>query len=195
MLKSVLGAATAALLLSSVSASANASIEEIKKRAAEINELKALVQSADPALRLAAIDTMQNSDDLAMKEMAFSAGINASDESVVALTIRNRFSEIDNFSITFEDPSENENATKVFNEFGGRLMVQIRTYNKEKGTFKNTSHVADHSNYAKMSTISGLNLFVETRNCQGSFKLADDLLYKGTITCDKQKFPASISLF
>ncbi len=193
MLRKIMGtlAATALLSATATSVSAN-SIEEIKKRAAEINELKALIQSADPALRLAAIDTMQNSEDLAMRELAFSAGVNASDESVVALTIRNKFSEIDSFVVSFSETPENENAKKVYDDFGGRLMVRISNYNKDKGVFKNNSH--KHSS-SKVSTISGLNLFLETVYCQGEFKLGDSLVYEGTITCEKQQFPATISIF
>ncbi len=192
MLKSVIGAATAALLLSSASVSANSSIEDIKKRAAEINELKALIQSADPALRLAAIDTMQNSDDLAMREMAFSAGINSSDESIVALTIRNKFSELDNFMVEMEAPSEDAAAQKVYTEFGGRVMVNIKKYDKQKGVLENYSN---HSQAVRKTTISGLNLFVETKYCRGEFKLAEDLSYKGILTCRNDQYPAVINIF
>ena len=193
MLRKIIGTLAATVLLSTTATSASANtIEEIKKRAAEINELKALVQSADPALRLAAIDTMQNSDDLAMRELAFSAGVNASDESVVALTIRNKFSELDNFSVSFSEKPEDDAAKKVYDGFGGRLMVRITSYNKDKGSFKNNSHV--HSS-TKVSTISGLNLFLETVYCQGEFKLGDSLVYEGTISCEKQQFPATISIF
>ncbi len=193
MRKSVLGTLAATILLSSVTTSVSASsIEDIKKRAAEINELKTLVQSADPALRLAAIDAMQLSDDLAMRELAYSAGINASDESVVALTIRNKFTELDNFVVSFDSEPQSEEAKKIYHDIGGQLMVKIVEYNKEKGVFKNTTH---YSNSDRQSSLSGLNLLLDTRYCQGDFRLADDLLYKGIITCSKHQFPATISIF
>ncbi|WP_076011055.1 hypothetical protein [Alteromonas abrolhosensis] len=193
MLRKIMGtlAATALLSTTATSVSAN-SIEEIKKRAAEINELKALVQSADPALRLAAIDTMQNSDDLAMRELAFSAGVNASDESVVALTIRNKFSELDNFIVSFNSQPDSEEAKTIYQKIGGRLNVKIKQYNKEKGVFINNTN---YSNSTGESSLSGLNLFLGTRYCHGHLRLADDLLFKGTITCEKQQFPATISIF
>lgn len=180
------------VLLCSPVAFANTSIEQIKKRAAEINELKSLLQSADPALRLAAIDTMQNSEDLAMRELAFNTGFHSSDESVVALTIRNKFSEIDNFVVTFAKPEEGGKQMETYNEFGGRLMVKIKNYDKAKGTFTNTT---DISIAERQSTLSGLNLLLETRYCKGEFKLADDLIYKGIITCNRQQFPAEINTF
>ncbi|QBJ64914.1 hypothetical protein [Pseudoalteromonas sp. DL-6] len=193
MLKTVFGVATSALLfISTSSVSAESAIEQIKKRAAEINELKTLIQSPDPALRLAAIDTMQNSKDLAMKELAFSTGINASDESVVALTIRNRFSEIDSFVVLLSKPEDNEKALKAYNYFGGKVLFKVISYDKDRATLVNDTHV---SNTDKSSTISGLNLFLNSSNCQGAFKLAEDLSYKGTISCDKQEFPAVINLF
>jgi hypothetical protein len=193
MLKNVLGTLAATVLLTSTATSVSASsIEEIKKRAAEINELKALIQSADSALRLAAIDTMQNSDDLAMRQLAFSAGINASDESVVALTIRNKFTELDNFVVSFSSQPDSEEAKKIYNEYGGRLMVKIKTYDKNRGVLTTYSHI---SGAVRSSTISGLNLFLETSNCQGEFKLGDALVYEGTISCERQQFPATISIF
>ncbi|APE03111.1 hypothetical protein BM526_15395 [Alteromonas mediterranea] len=193
MLKKIMGilAATALLSTTATSVSAN-SIEEIKKRAAEINELKALIQSADPALRLAAIDTMQNSDDLAMRELSFSAGVNASDESVVALTIRNKFSELDNFIVSFNSEPESDEGKKVYKKIGGQLNVKINEYNKEKGVFLNSTNYSGSSN---KSSLSGLNLFLATKYCHGDFRLEDDLLFKGTITCSEQQFPATISIF
>ncbi len=178
------------LVLSTTSQAA--SIEEIKKRAAEINEFKALVNDADPALRLAAIDSMQNSSDLAAKEMAFSAGFNAADESVVALTIRNRFSEIDNFVVKLTAPEGEGKPQEVFAWAGGQVMFNILSYDKDKGTFSNRTHLANSKN---QSTISGLNLHLASNYCQGSFRLADDLVYRGNMTCDKAQFPAEIQLF
>ena len=193
MLRKIIGtlAVTALLTTTATSVSAN-TIEEIKKRAAEINELKALVQSADPALRLAAIDAMQNSEDLAMRELAFSAGVNASDESVVALTIRNKFSELDNFIVSFNSEPEDEEGKKIYKSIGGRLNVEIGEYNKNKGVFRNSTN---YSSSSGNSTLSGLNLLLGTAYCHGEFRLADDLLFKGTVTCSKQQFPATISIF
>ncbi|WP_217877414.1 hypothetical protein [Pseudoalteromonas shioyasakiensis] len=192
MLKTVLKLTPATCLLLSTSTLATPSIEQIKKRAAEINELKALIQSPDPSLRLAAIDAMQNSEDLAMREIAFAAGINASDESVVAVTIRNRISEIDNFAVLLTKPEGNDEAMKTYNNYGSKVMFRIRSYDKAKGTFVNDTH---YDGSDKTSTISGLNLFLESSRCQGDFKLAEDLSYKGAITCSGAQFPAVINLF
>ncbi|GAB3000636.1 hypothetical protein [Psychrosphaera aestuarii] len=194
MFKTAIGTVAAILLYTtSLPTMANSSIEEIKKRAAEITELKTLFQSADPALRLAAIDTMQNSKDLAMREMAFSAGINASDESVVALTIRNRFSELDNFIVTLLKPADGDSAIKVYNEYGGKVSFTVYEYNKGKGTIKVRTKRGSTNRY--LATISGLNLFLTSAGCKGDFKLAEDLIYKGTMVCDKQQFSATLSLF
>lgn len=184
-------AAISILLLSS-SVLANTSVEQIKKRAAEINELKSLIQSSDQALRLAAIDTMQNSNDIAMRELAFSAGVQSSDEAVVALTIRNKFTEIDNFSVVLTKPEDGGKNMEKYNDLGGRVMFKIRAYDKAKGTFTNDT---DFSTTTKQSTISGLNLILESRYCKGELKLADDLVYRGMMTCDNFQFPAEINIF
>lgn len=182
-------AAISIVFLSS-SVVANTSIEQIKKRAAEINEMKELLQSADPALRLAAIDAMQTSEDIAMRELAFSAGFNSSDEAVVALTIRNKFTEIGNVVVTLKKPEDGGKPMEVYNEFGGRLMVKIESYNKDTGIF-----TAKYSPHTYTSTISGLNLLLHIKYCKGEFKLADDLVYRGMMTCEKQQFPAEINIF
>lgn len=184
---------TSALLTTALTSTVYAaSVEEIKKRAAEINELKSLVNDADSAMRLAAIDTMQISEDLAMKEMAFSAGFNSSDEAVVALTIRNRFSEIDNFLVVLVKPEEDGKPQDKYKEYGGQVMMKILGYDKSKGTLTTIDHF---NNSKRQTTISGTNLFVESNYCQGGFSLADDLVYRGNITCGGQLFEANISLF
>lgn len=171
---------------------ANASVEQIKKRAAEINEMKALLQSADPALRLAAIDTMQNSEDIAMRELAFSSGFHSSDEAVVALTIRNKFTEIDNFAVTLTKPEDGGKQMETYDYYGGRVMFRINAYDKAKGTITNRTDISSNS---RQSTISGLNLVLESGNCKGEFKLSDDLVYRGIMTCSKHQFPAEINIF
>lgn len=189
------GIAAISLVFLSSSAVANTSIEQIKKRAAEINEMKELLQSADPALRLAAIDTMQNSEDLAMRELAFSAGFNSSDEAVVALTIRNKFTEIDNFAVTLTKPEGGGKQMETYDYVGGRVMFRISSYDKAKGTITNRTDINSNASGARQSTISGLNLLLESANCKGEFKLADDLAYRGMMTCYKHQFPAEINIF
>lgn len=185
LIKSVV--AISLVFLFSSAAIANTSVEQIKRRAAEINEMKSLLQSADPALRLAAIDTMQNSQDLAMRELGFSAGLQSSDEAVVALTIRNKFTTIDNFIISLIKPEKDENKIKIYDGLGGRILYNIRSYDKARGKIS--------TNYSGQSTISGLNFFIGSESCRGEFKLADDLVYRGIITCENQQIKAEINIF
>lgn len=193
MFKSFFCLTTATLLLTSFSnVSANTSVEQIKTRANEINDLKSLILSSDPATKLAAIDTMQNSEDLAMKELSFYTGLKSPDESIVALSIRNRFSEIDSFVVLMTKPNEGDAAQKVYDGFGGKVLFNIKSYDKSRATFVNATH-RDTRQYD--STISGLNLFLNSYNCKGAFRLVENLSYKGTISCNKKEFPAVINLF
>lgn len=104
---------------------ATENINEAMKRTAKINEFKALLQSPDPTLRLVALDTMQNSKDLAMREIGYSIGLNSSDQTITSLTIKNKFSEIVNFAVTLKKPEENEKSFTFYKERGGRIMNYI----------------------------------------------------------------------
>ena len=179
------------LVAGNVSAASMA--DQIKARAAEMNELKTLLASPDAATRIAAIDVMQKSSDLAMRELAYAAGINADDEAVVALTIRNKFNEIDSFSIRFELP---ENATeeykKAHTDYAGQILVKVNKYDPVKATFNSSSN---HSSGSRTSTITGSTLHIATNYCSGKLALNDELLFTGTLSCEKFQFPATLQLF
>jgi hypothetical protein len=183
------------LLLSVSNAFSQSLVEQIKARAAEISELKTLLNNPDSAVRIAAIDVMQGSDDLAMREMGFSAGINSSDEAIVALTIRNKFKEIKNFTIEFELPKDaNEKIKNVFKKLGsGQLPYYVKSYDPMTATMV-TNTVASN-NYNANSSISGTKLHLKSVNTNGAFSLNDEAMYVGYITYDETTFASKIQLF
>lgn len=181
------------LAVSASSVSAQSLAEKIKARAAEIGELKALLSSPDPSVRIAAVDVMQSSDDLAMREMGYNAGINSSDEAVLALTIRNRFKEIKTFNIEMAVSGEvNEEGQKVVSEIGGRLGVIVKDYDANTASFKNST---TYSGNTYESSITGTVIQLNTRYCNGALALDDELFFSGKITCNKVRFDVKAQVF
>jgi hypothetical protein len=168
--------------------------EQIKARAGEINELKSLLNNPDSSVRIAAIDVMQNSEDIAMREMGFSAGINSSDEAVVAITIRNKFKEIKNFNIQLVLPSDApEELKKFYNEkLGGQIGFSITSYDPATATFRNGT---TYSNQPTTSTISGRVLHLRSYYGKGTFVLNEELMFVGEFSFSDAKFAAQIQLF
>lgn len=192
MIKSLLAITLLVLAISS-DVFAQSAVEKIKARAAEINELKALLANPDPSIRIAAIDIMQNSEDLAMREMGFNAGINSSDESVLAVTIMNKFKLIKNFNIEMipatKVPADKQ---KVLTEMGGRLGVNIKKYDQKTATFENST---TYSGNVRTSSISGTIIQLNTAYCNGALILDDELFFSGKLTCNDVVFDAKAQLF
>jgi hypothetical protein len=168
--------------------------EQIKARAGEINELKSLLNNPDSSVRIAAIDVMQNSEDIAMREMGFSAGINSSDEAVVAITIRNKFKEIKNFNIQLVLPSDaSEEVKKFYNDkLGGQMGFRIGAYDPATATFTNGT---TYSGTTNTSTISGRVLHLISRYSKGTFVLNEELMFVGELSFSDAKFAGQIQLF
>jgi hypothetical protein len=181
------------LLLNASSVFSQSLVEQIKARAGEITELKALLNNADSAVRIAAIDVMQNSDDVAMREMGFSAGLNSSDEAVVALTIRNKFKEIKNFSLQLSVNSDaSEETKKQLIDLGRQVSFSLGKYDSETATF-----TASPSFYNGNSTssISGRVIHLTAAYSNGTLVLNDELFFEGEFTYNKQTFAATVQLF
>lgn len=181
------------LLVTSNNVAAQSAVETIKARAAEINELKALLANPDPSIRIAAIDIMQNSEDIAMREMGFSAGINSSDEAVLAITIRNKFKEIKNFNIEMTPEGKvSEDGQKEVASIGGILGVTIREYDPALATFSNLTNYGSNSH---TSSITGTIIQFNSRYCKGALTLDDELFFSGKVSCEKVIFNAKTQLF
>jgi len=181
------------LLLTTTHVFSQSLVEQIKARAGEINELKALLNNPDSSVRIAAIDVMQNSDDIAMREMGFSAGINSSDEAVVAITVRNKFKEIKNFNIQLKLPADSsEEAVKSFNKMGGQIGYVIVTYDPATATFVNDT---TYDGRDKTSTISGRVLQLNSTYTNGTFILNEELLFVGELSFGATKFAGQIQIF
>ena len=164
---------------------------QIKKRATETAELKALLNDPDQSMRLAALDTMLKSEDTAMRALAYNVGLNSADDSIRSITLRNKFNEISTLALNVTLP---ENADKKSIEYfksyagGGIYLITIEKYDEKKGNFT----FLDQSNTSgKKGSVSGLTLSFRGYYCSGSLILNEESEYQGNLNCKGNSYPVT----
>ncbi|WP_351189414.1 hypothetical protein [Shewanella sp. TB4-MNA-CIBAN-0142] len=165
--------------------------ETIKKRAGAIAEIKGFLNDSDPNIRIAALDSMLKSDDTAMREMAYSMGLNSADDTLRSITLRNKFNDLKVLNITLKLPEgANESAQTIFTKFGGKVLLNIQKYDEKNGRFTYKSN-----NYGGYDgNISGLMLQFDDKNCSGDLTFNEESIYSGKVTCDKIAFTATLNI-
>ena len=175
------------------SVNAESLAEKIKKRAGEIAEVKALLSDPDQNTRAAALDIMLKSDDTAMREIAYSTGFNSADDSIRAITLRNKLNETDSFTMYFALPENaDENLKKQYDYFGGSLTLLFKKYDENTGKFTAVSTV--NSSSERPGNVSGLTFTFNTRDCGGTLYLNEESVLQGIVRCNKVQFQAKASI-
>ncbi len=183
----------ATTLTFSASAIAETLVEKIKKRAAEASEIRALLNDPDQNTRIAALDVMLKSTDTAMRELAYTTGFNSADDTLRAITLRNKFNELNTLTLYFTLPEDaDEKIKSQFDYFGGSLSLLFDSYDENTGKFKAAS--SKSSSYPKPGSVSGLSVNFNTRYCGGTLVLNEESELAGEVTCEKFKFFAKASI-
>jgi hypothetical protein len=100
---------------------------------------------------------MLKSDDTVMRERAYSMGLNSADDTLRAISLRNKFNELKSMHVAFTLPDgASEKAKEKFAEFGGSWALNIKTYEEKNGRFTFTTSIG--GTYIKDGNISGLML-------------------------------------
>ncbi|MDE3271393.1 hypothetical protein [Pseudoalteromonas sp. G4] len=168
-------------------------VEQIKKRAGAISEVKTLLNDPDQNVRLAALDVMLKSNDTAMRELAYTTGFNSADDTFRAVTLRNKLNETDLLALTLTLPENaSEKIQKTFAYYGGILSLQFKDYDEKNGKFTTAS--TRNPGYKKAGNLSGLSLTFATSYCGGTLVLNEESELAGTITCDGHLFPAKANI-
>lgn len=180
--------------LTSTNTFAESKIELIKKRSAEIKEVRALLNDPDQNTRAAAVDVMLKSNDTAMREIAYSVGLNSADDAIRSISLRNKFNELKNITVESQLKDDaSEASKKVFNRYlgGGLLSILIVKYDESIGntTIKTPNYGSSYS-----GSVSGLNYSFKSRYCTGTFEFNEESIYEGNISCDGVSFPAKIKV-
>jgi hypothetical protein len=180
-----------ATTLTSANVVAESLADQIKKRAGVIGEVKALLNNSDPSIRIAALDTMLKSNDTAMRETAYSMGLNSADDTLRAIALRNKFNELKVMHIAISLPEgADEKVKKVFNDYGGALSLNIKSYDEKTGRFVFNTRFVN----GKDGNVSGLALQFESKYCQANMAFNEESVYSGSMTCEKTIFPVTFSI-
>jgi hypothetical protein len=161
--------------------SAEELLKEISERKDRINQFRALLNDPDQSTRLAALDVMLKSDDLAMKEVAYGIGFNSADDAMRAVALKAKFRDITVMPfkvISGEEETESEKST--LKKWAGTYSFDLKEFNEDTGQF--TFRGGDSSGIAT-GQVSGTGLKFAGIYCQGFFMLGDSANLVGELRC------------
>ncbi|PHQ27236.1 hypothetical protein CLH62_06595 [Marinobacter guineae] len=158
-------------------------LKEISERKERINQFRALLNDPDQSTRLAALDVMLKSDDLAMKEVAYGIGFNSADDAMRAVALKAKFRDITvmPFKVTSGE-EETETEKSILEKWAGTYSFDLKEFNEDTGQF--TFRGGDYSGSAT-GQISGTGLEFQGGYCQGFFILGDSANLVGELRCKK----------
>lgn len=161
--------------------SAEALKQKIQQRSQNIKEFRALLNDPDQTVRLAALDTMLKSDDIAMRELAYGICFNSADQAMRVVCLKNRFSDLQTLAIKIgeiDDPTDQQ--AKALAAWGGVYNCAIKDYDEKTGRFS----CGGSSYYQGDGQITGTTVVLSARYCNVSMKLDEDGVLEGELGCN-----------
>lgn len=167
--------------------SADELLARAQERAAKIAEYREVLNNPDQNVRLAALDIMLQSDDPVMREVAYNQGFISADDTMRAVTLRNRLSDLSEFTFQLsltDNPTEVEKQA-ITAEFQGIYGVRIQEYELDTGKV-----IQFNGRSQNTGQVSGTSLVLNfgVKHCRGDFTLGDGPVLEGTITCDVKRY-------
>jgi len=167
--------------------------QQIQERSGTIKEFRALLNDPDQTVRLAALDVMLKSDDIAMRELAYGMGFNSADAAMRAVCLKNKFADQKIISIKITDiASPSDSQKKALGDWGGIYAFDVKTFDEKTGQFTTTG------GYRKgTGQLNGTRMEFSQPYCNGSFQLGDGAVLTGELGCKGSwsgKFEGQISL-
>lgn len=169
---------------------ADALLAQIKARSEKTKQFRDLLNDPDQTTRLAALDVMLKSDDLAMRELAFSVGFSSADDAMRAVCLKNKFNYMKTLAIKLtarEKATENEK--KTIERLGSSYPLNIREYDVNTGAITLAG--------SGIGQVSGTGFEFNEGNCNGRFVLGDEPMLIGELSCIGGSvgiYPATIRL-
>ncbi|AOY86729.1 hypothetical protein BKP64_00245 [Marinobacter salinus] len=162
--------------------SAEELLKEIDARKERINQFRALLNDPDQSTRLAALDVMLKSDDLAMKEVAYGIGFNSADEATRALALKGKFRDVKvlPFRLTTGEP-QTDTEKNTIRKWAGAYGFELREFNEDTGQF--TFRGDDYPNRDKLGQVNGTGVEFQAQYCRGYFNLGDSASLVGELRC------------
>jgi len=165
--------------LSQAEVTAEALKQQIQERSGKIQEFRALLNDPDQTVRLAALDVMLKSDDIAMRELAYGMGFNSADEAMRAVCLKNKFADQKMISIKIADiSSPGDTQKKALSEWGGIYTFNIKSFDEKTGQFTTTGHYRNGN-----GQLNGTRIEFSQPYCNGAFTLGDGAVMAGELGC------------
>lgn len=163
--------------------SAEELLKEINARKERINQFRALLNDPDQSTRLAALDVMLKSDDLAMKEVAYGIGFNSADDAMRALALKGKFRDVTvlPFKLTAGE-KETEGEKSTLQKLANSYSFKLGEFHEDTGRF--TFSGGDYPPSKYDGQISGTGLEFQSRYCQGYFNLGESANLIGELRCN-----------
>ena len=173
--------------------SAEALKRQIQERSAKIKEFRALLNDPDQTVRLAALDVMLKSEDLAMRELAYGVGFSSADDAMRAVCLRNKLADLTTVAIKIADiSSATDQQKKALTDWGGVYTFELKSYDEKSGQF------ATAGSYKKgKGQVTGTGIEFAQNYCTGSFTLGEGAELVGELGCKGGwggTYPGSIRL-
>lgn len=173
--------------------SAEALKRQIQERSTKMKEFRALLNDPDQTVRLASLDVMLKSDDIAMREMAFGMCFNSADQAMLAICLKNKFADFQTLTLNIVEKSGwSDTEKKALADWGGVYSFDVTNYDEKSGQFTSAG-----SYKIGKGQITGIQVKFTQPYCNGTFKLIDGGILEGEIGCTGSwagKFPAQIKL-
>jgi hypothetical protein len=179
--------------ISQAEMTAEALKQQIQERSGKIQEFRALLNDPDQTVRLAALDVMLKSDDIAMRELAYGMGFNSADEAMRAVCLKNKFADQKMISVKIADiASPSDSQKKALDAWGGIYTFNVKTFDEKTGQFTTTG------SYRKGDgQLNGTRMEFSQNYCNGTFQLGDGAVLAGELGCTggwSGKFEGQINL-
>lgn len=147
--------------------------EKIKQRAQAIRELKALLADADATVRLAALDSMLNSCDVATREMAYEAGFASGEQAMRALTFKHKVLSLSQFVVEAIPPESPTAEQAALLNCCLRMPIRLDRRNLATGEFTSSGTAG---------AVNGLDLSVTYSDFILRLRLQDAAVAEGTLS-------------
>jgi len=164
---------------SQAESAAEALKRQIQERSGNMKEFRALLNDPDQTVRLAALDVMLKSDDVAMRELAFGVCFSSADEAMRAVCLKNKFADQKMISIKISDiSSPSDTQKKALQDWGGIYTFTMKSFDEKTGQFVTKGQYVNGT-----GQLNGTRIEFAQAYCNGTFELSDGAVLKGELGC------------
>lgn len=162
-------------------------LDQIKKKSAELKEFRDLLNSPDSTIRLGAFDSMSKSDNMALRQMALDEGINSQDAVLRSLAFQKLIMSLKTLSMNVQ--TEGMNADEKKQVLGTMSELYTMSFQKfeKSGSSLNFRTKDNLGGSAREANINGLKFNWQSLRCAGEATLQTGGLLAGNVRCSNIK--------